>query len=87
MIKSFLDGDKEWWEGEDEGDYEEEEEGIDIPEENVFNKHDFETRELSIVFEETEFEDSESDSDNTVEDKVDYFSINAEVEIQITYRL
>ena len=43
---------------------------MDVPEENVFNKHEFETRELSIVLEETEFEDSETESDITEEDKV-----------------
>ena len=67
----FSDGDKEWWEGEECYEVEEEEDGeLDMPEENVFNKHEFETRELSIVFEETEFEDSETDSDISDEDKV-----------------
>ena len=59
----FQEGDNEWWEGLDE-EYQEDDE-----EDDVFNKNEFEGRELSVVLEVSE-EDSDSDSGIMEEEQV-----------------
>ena len=58
---SGSDGNKDWWEGEDKGGAYLVEE-YDDDNDDVFIKEEFEGRELSIVLEETEVEESDSDA-------------------------
>ena len=63
----FQEGDNEWWEGLDEDEDEEYQE--DDEDDDVFNKDEFEGRELSVVLEVSE-EDSDSDSGIMDEEQV-----------------
>ena len=62
----FQEGDNEWWEGLDDDEDEEIQEDED---DDVFNKDEFEGRELSVVLEVSE-EDSDSDSGIMEEEQV-----------------
>ena len=65
----IQEGDNEWWEGlDDDEDEEIQEEDED---DDVFNKDEFEGRELSVVLEVSE-EDSDSDSGIMEEEQVSY---------------